>query len=530
MSHASKRLFRYFEGGLLMAAIFMAAATGAAAFGRGQVSPLQRPGTQPLGRPQPIQQRSPIPFKPLVVPDPKTGKVPHPKTRELIAPDTVFTLPNGKQTKIGEYYRELNELEQRLNQTGHSLRETPSKKMPPPVPVKPVRRVRGTVPVVLNVAEANRVKALLSPQAALQAQKSEQARRLARGQSLEPQKGTATPPTKSTPLKLKAGEIQPVNQPGTGKSTTSSPPSGIHLADPLALTQRYKTSKVWNGWTDGDPSKFYISVGGGRIDVEAVRRGDIESDPSVISTTSLHAEGSVSATILNNSFDILRMTGDANAPDSQPADIKLDLYVFGALVYELNKQGIGIQDSITKPLNFGPSPFTQSYQIGPFDVTAQEGINGEVGIKLSYGLFPTNAYGEFDPYVHTSGYATASIGLGVDGTNIASAGVKGSLTFLNEDVTLGGKAALEFDPASDQAYFDVLYHGDECWHALDGCLDLFVQWVSPCFFPGAQCGCDIIPVNFCDNELDQPLVCWSGDQGCITLFSGEDKINLPIGQ
>jgi hypothetical protein len=524
MNHAFTRLFRYFEGGLLPAAIFLAAAVVVAGSARGQVSPLQRPGTQ-QGRTQPIQRR-PIPFQPLVTPDPKTGKVPHPKTRELIAPDTIFTMPNSKQIKIGEYYRELNEFERRLNQAGHSLRESPSKKMLPPAPVKPIRRFRGAAPVAPNVAEANRVKALLAPQAALQAQRLEQARKLEHTQSAQSQKATPSPATRA-PLTIRPGEIHPVNPPGSGTSTGLS--TGIRLADPLALTQRYKTSKVWTGWGEGD-SNFYVNVGGGRVDLEAVRKGDSEPDPSVISTTNLHAEGSVSAAVLSNSFDILRVTADAHAPDSRPADIKLDLYVFGALVYELNKQGIGIQDSITEPINFSPSPFTQSYQLGPFDFTAQEGVNGEVGFKLSYGLFPTNAYGELDPYVHTGAYANASIGVGLDGINLASAGVKGTLTFINEDVTLGGKAAILLDPASGQPYFDVLYYGDECWHALDGSLDLFVQWVSPCWFPGAQCSCDIIPLNFCDNELDQPIAGYGGDKGCSPLFGGEDKINLPIGQ
>jgi hypothetical protein len=471
-----------------------------------------------------------------VVPDPKTGKVPHPKTKELIAPDTVFTLPNGKQIKIGEYYRQLNELERRLNQAGHSLKETPSKRMTLQPGVKPGRRLPAAGPVTPNPAEANRVKALLTPQAAFQVQRSEQAQKSAQAQKAQQaRKSAAASPPRAAAIGPAVGEIRPVNPPGSG----SAPPgpisdraSGAHIADPLAFTQRYRTSKPWPGWVEGDPSTFQVNIGGGRIDLEAVRKGDLESDPRVISTTNVHADASFSATVLNNSFDILRVTGDAHAPDSQPADIRLDLYVLGAQVYEVNKQGNGIQDSVREPWNFSPKPYSGSYQIGPFMLSAQVGVNGEVGFTLNYGLFPTNAYADIDPYVHTSGYVSASVGVGLDGIDLVSVGVRANLTFLNEDVTLGGKAALLFDPGTGLPYFDFLYYGNDCWHYLDGSVTLFVQWASPCWFPWAQCGCNLLDAfnNWCSNELDDTIANWSGDQGCYTIFGGEDKINLPIGQ
>src|SRR5262249_61846910 len=81
-----------------------------------------------------------------------------------------FTLPRVKKIPAGEYYRQLNEHGEKLNQTGHSLREHTRKLLPAAAP-KPVRRMKGAPQSAIPLAtEATRVRAMLTPQAVLQTQ------------------------------------------------------------------------------------------------------------------------------------------------------------------------------------------------------------------------------------------------------------------------------------------------------------------------------------------------------------------------
>src|SRR5262245_53855648 len=66
-----------------------------------------------------INRRPAIPFKPFEMRDPKTGNP--------IPPNTVITLPNGKRMTAQQYFDQLNQLEQKFNQIGYSLRDPQEK-------------------------------------------------------------------------------------------------------------------------------------------------------------------------------------------------------------------------------------------------------------------------------------------------------------------------------------------------------------------------------------------------------------------
>ena len=66
-----------------------------------------------------VNKRAPVPFTPFELMDPAT--------RQKVSPDTIITLPSGKKVKAGDYYTELNRLEQRLNQLGYSFRDQPNR-------------------------------------------------------------------------------------------------------------------------------------------------------------------------------------------------------------------------------------------------------------------------------------------------------------------------------------------------------------------------------------------------------------------
>lgn len=62
-----------------------------------------------------VNNRPPIPFKPFAMVDPRSG--------QPLSPEAVITLKNGKQIKAGQYFAQLNQLEQQFNQMGYSLRQ-----------------------------------------------------------------------------------------------------------------------------------------------------------------------------------------------------------------------------------------------------------------------------------------------------------------------------------------------------------------------------------------------------------------------
>jgi hypothetical protein len=66
-----------------------------------------------------VYKRPAVPFVPFELMDPAT--------RQKVSPDTIISLPSGKKVKAGDYYAELNRLEQSLNQLGYSFRDQPNR-------------------------------------------------------------------------------------------------------------------------------------------------------------------------------------------------------------------------------------------------------------------------------------------------------------------------------------------------------------------------------------------------------------------
>jgi hypothetical protein len=62
-----------------------------------------------------VNNRPPLPFKPFAMVDPRSG--------QPLSSEAVITLKNGKQIKAGQYFAQLNQLEQQFNQMGYTLRQ-----------------------------------------------------------------------------------------------------------------------------------------------------------------------------------------------------------------------------------------------------------------------------------------------------------------------------------------------------------------------------------------------------------------------
>lgn len=73
------------------------------------------PTTQVDAQQLQVNTRPPIPFKPFPMVDPRSG--------QPLAPEATITLKNGKRMKAGDYFAQLNQLEQQFNQMGYTLRQ-----------------------------------------------------------------------------------------------------------------------------------------------------------------------------------------------------------------------------------------------------------------------------------------------------------------------------------------------------------------------------------------------------------------------
>lgn len=361
---------------------------------------------------------------------------------------------------------------------------------------------------------------MLTPQAVLQTQQLQAANKTRRA---------------SSAAKLIALPASQVFTKTAGTLTLGTGPGSIAVCPRTCYTERYKTSQYWGGWTEGDPSTFYINVGGGRLDLEGVRRGDTYPSPGDVTSANIHAEAEIAGSVFGQPYEMLRVAADGHAPQSQPADVKLDLFVLGSQVYEWSPpNGVGIQTDPNNPpgyqYNFGSPPVNiPVVQLGPFQVVAHAGFNGQAGVTLNYGLFPTNAYADVQPYVNTGGYAAVDFGIGVAGYDIASLGVRGNITFLNDGVDFKGSVALLLDPdAGNSPYFDVAYSGTETWNVLSGTISLYATADLPygvCQLLSDNCDCGF-PYVVCTAEWDKQIVSWGGDSGSAPIFGGEEKIPL----
>jgi hypothetical protein len=418
----------------------------------------QNPQAQVIVRPVDAQVRSdqiivkkttPLQFKAFDILDPTNRK---PISRDTMLPE----LPNGKRLTAGQYYDELNKLERQLNGLGHTL--------------KPANEVK---PAPLSKFELQTTPV---PLATLQKQ----------SQAL---RATHLANTQFRALNLAEAEQ-------THKQLMVINPALLKaIATPT--TQTVHWVKNWN-YNLGNPSVIsgYIN---GKIELNGTNNA-----------TSVNGEVDAGGSLFSESFELLRVTGNLNAPRTGTMNVTLGASVLGNSVYNLNQNvttSWSKSDSISKTLD---KSVTIHFSLGPIPMTAKIGAQGTAGISYSVAVAPVKASAYVGPFVHTKAYAQ----VGVD-IVVAGAGAGANLTLLNTDGNLNGAVSIESDSIG-RAYFKYTDSYSQNLDMLDGNLYVYAWVYVPCW--------DIPP--WCKKEYDWNIFSWTGFKSGGVVFSDSKTLSL----
>jgi len=356
-----------------------------------------------------VNRRPEIPYRPFEVVDPKTGK---PVSRDtMLAP-----MPNGQRLTAGQYWDEMNKLEQRLNATGYSLRPGAGEK-----PGTPRRFQLQQIP---------------TPVATLQRQ----------SQTLS---SSYVPNVQFRPMTV----AQAVQQ---QKAIIGIDPGILGAVGGALRPLTLHTVKNW-GYTLGDPSTISVSANG-KLEVDGTS-----------TSTALDAEATAAGSLFSHSFDILQATGKLNAPQKGQLNITVNASVLGINVYNVNQNATATftkSDSISKTLDESTSV---NFTLIGIPFSAKVGAHGTAGLTYTVTIAPVKAAGVFLPSINTNAYAQVGADIG-----IASAGVGGKLTILNLNGNLTGNIAIVPDARSKASYS---YTAQYCQNldALDGSIYAFLK-------------------------------------------------------
>jgi len=402
-----------------------------------------------------VNKRPPIPFKKFEMLDPQTGK---PLSRDTKLP----TLPNGKTMTAGEYYDKLNQLEAEFNKLGYTLRKDDGTK---------ARIQEPGISKETLEAQAQKIRAAHMPATRIQKVALQ-----------------ATNAEAETLPALKALELNLVKLPS--KSAVQS--------------------RSWSH-TIGDPDILaaYIS---GKLELRGA------TNP-LVTKVSVSAEGKAGGTIINHSFELVRVTGSLNSVhtigNKDTVTAKLGVSVDGNNVYNLDKTANASyqnSDSVTKSID---EHLKACFPLGPIDVCATVGVKGKVGVGYSVSLAPLTASASCGPIAETKGYLQGGVGIGAFGVDIVEVGIGGSLTFLKWNPALEGKVLFGID-SNSKPYFKFTAELCHTLEMLSGYLYLYADVTVPCW--------DLPP--WCDEHYELPIWDWSGIKVGGCLFKQEKKVYI----
>lgn len=405
-------------------------------------------------------RRPAISFKPFDMVDPTTGKP--------VAGSAVITLPhNGKKVTAQQYYAQLNQIEQWLNQRGYSLRQrTPSNNRIP--------GARGTAVVELVNNEQ-----LLQRQ--LQRRPTGARPNPARFQSFLPKAVRKNQVLQIDAARLQARYPQLHVDPKRIEAINASALRGTVIGNVLPLHSAAASalhvsvgriydvngppnctpvndSQPWS--TDyGDPNTFHVYLNT-QLSLlgQACQPPDMNHVDRSESQFTVTANATGGGTLFGVGGDILTLTGLANlsAPGNS-AGLRFDVAVFGQNVYDFNPPPQSAEwekrDSISQPLDF--STDIQIPVVGPISIDVTIGARGSVGASYDLYLSPTYLQGGVSPFMNAQVYAQAGAGV----PDVVDVGVGVNLTLVNFYLNLGAAAGL-YTSLDPQNYLEFVLKDD----------------------------------------------------------------------
>lgn len=416
-----------------------------------------------------VHKQAAVPYVPFTLADlkdPKSGKAP--------TETTVLKLPNGKEVPAGTYLKAINDLEQKFNNLGYSLKSTQEKVTIQELaynkpqltqeaqavkafkPVSAKAQALATSPASLQQEYETEVKALKATTTSAKAATTEEP---------EGAKGAKGAKGAGRTKKSEAAKAAAATD-KAGESTTTSTKSamagkgaaGLGIDRPM---QPFSTTKSFdNKW--GDPSIFGAEVSG-----SLTFKGDANS-------AALSGAAKATGSVLGNSEDLAVATADLNAPRTGNLTANVKITVLGVDQVVLNEsQSVNFnkQDTYSRSL---PDSFKVEYQfyIGPIPIHAVVGVKGSVTLPYYVAMLPGSSVAWMIPTVQGSVYAQAGIGIDYEDTGVV-VGVETDLTLLSNKLTLAGGASEGTDTTGPFVNYWLTSRDDLT--ALKGALSVYVK-------------------------------------------------------
>ncbi|MEI2579914.1 hypothetical protein [Scytonema sp. PRP1] len=412
-----------------------------------------------------VIKQAPVKFQAFELKDPETGK--------QISADTILTLPDGKKVKAGEYYAELNRLEQQFNQLGYSLRS-------------PEEKVTLQESVVDSSSLQKQVEAIKKQQQPVDSVQPKIREFLEPNKVLNFIKQQPDFQTELTPDKTNPSELQ------------NSPSKQIKTDPVIKLKVPSNTKTVVKTWNldVGKPSTF-----------SAYLNGKLELKGST-SSSSAYAEGNAGGYIFNQRANLLRATANLNAPASGKLTTDVNLLVLGQNFYNFQdaRQGsLRLGDTYSRTID---APIADArFFVGPIPMRAKFGVQGSAGFTYNLIASPKLAYARVNPFLDSKAYGQGGADIVVGG-----AGVSANLTLLKDNLDIYSLAYLGIE--SGKPYLYAYYSGYNQIEALNGNAYAFAYIYVPKL--------RIPPWK--KKQWNWNIFSWDGLKYSGYLFNGSEKI------
>ena len=360
-----------------------------------------------------VDTRNPVAGKDFPMIDPATGLA--------VAPDHIFTLPNGLKITAGDYYTELNRLEDEFNRIGYSLARTATQ-----VPDTPVRLQKTRIP-------------------AAEMQRSTEAWR------------QITALTRPCAI----GELPTLAKVEYGfQQQQQSMPVRVQNLRP-ALQQIHAASYVF-GKVDFEtpyeapldlpriPPLGFPSVFAVEFKFNASLRASSES-------SQVYADSTFVNHILGFEMPVVTAYAQASSTSGRAGDCEREVgyTLFGQNLFTIPFDVVSLADDIENLAedNYQPPDLSSSkikksvdfgyemrFFIGPIPMSARVGVRAAVGIEYGLGVSGLDAHAFFGPFIRSDAYVQAGIDV-----VILEAGVRCSLLLLDLGVPINGSVSLYND-------------------------------------------------------------------------------------
>lgn len=438
-----------------------------------------------------VNRRQPLAYQPFEVVDPRNGNA--------ITPDAVLPpFPNGKTMRAADYYNDLNILESQFNALGFTLdvRRDPS----------PGARLQETQ---FSAAQAAQVR------------KAGQDF-IGRHRRLSVAKPLGAAEARQQFLRQQSADRLRLQR--LIKDRSEEPPAlspSGYVPPPAQTGNDFKYDYSTDLPTLGDRDLFAIYLEG-----SAELSGKKPGVYAIPGTNAVQAGGSIQLKahaeaggyVFDNKFALIRVDGNATAPSpGGEMGAKVTLYIAGMATRDLINCPAQTYSSTTKLTDLPHKDFTAQWEksldlsyttpipIGPFVITLRAGVRATAGIEGGIYLSPLGASARFGPYVRADVYASAGISL-----LIAEAGVKVTLTLINNSLVLEGSVGLTGELEAGEGSLKIAYSlrlYDE-FQALSGSLGVYVCVYVPAF--------DIPPWH--QKCWDWDIISWEGWKATGDLF------------